>query len=323
MAYWDFPQARQSYFQNRDEIDQINLFLYALNPEGSIYRHAVRGLNEVTAAAAELRQQVFLTIVNDVIGTKDEKVRLKDGRIVHDIISQKETRERHIQELIDLVGSTGASGIDIDYESLDPEDKDAFTAFLRELATGLHAKNKLLAVTLEPKTKDVNYKGPGAADWKEIGRIADEVRIMCYNYSYINSEPGPVAPVYWIEDVLRFALENIPREKIVVGLPFFGIDWVKKGEAAGISTRDVFIRLNKERLGFQIDGLSHSKWFKYSDEKGRERTVWFEDIETIGAKIERVRGLGIHRFIFWRIGAESRPLKRLEGRDRVNRNCLQ
>jgi hypothetical protein len=39
--------------------------------------------------------------------------------------------------------ANGYDGIDIDYESLDPADRDAFSLFVEELANALHAEGKV------------------------------------------------------------------------------------------------------------------------------------------------------------------------------------
>ena len=54
--------------------------------------------------------------------------------------------------IVALVQREHYAGIDIDYEDLRASDKNAFTAFITQLADALHAKGKVLSVDLFAKT---------------------------------------------------------------------------------------------------------------------------------------------------------------------------
>lgn len=41
-----------------------------------------------------------------------------------------------------------------------------------------------------------------------------------------SSEPGPVAPISEVRSTLQFAVERVPRKKILLGLPLYGYDWI-------------------------------------------------------------------------------------------------
>jgi spore germination protein YaaH len=45
-------------------------------------------------------------------------------------------------------------GIDVDYEDLEANDRDAYSTFLRELAAAVHAAGKILTSTVHPKVSD-------------------------------------------------------------------------------------------------------------------------------------------------------------------------
>jgi len=62
-------------------------------------------------------------------------------------------------------------------------------------------------------------------DYAAIGRAADQVRLMGYDYHWDSSPPGPVAPVSWIRAVLRYAKTRIPASKIILGAPLYGYGW--------------------------------------------------------------------------------------------------
>ena len=46
-----------------------------------------------------------------------------------------------------------------------------------------------------------------------------------YEWGYALSEPMAVAPINKVEQVVRFAVSQIPPEKIFMGIPNYGYDW--------------------------------------------------------------------------------------------------
>ena len=57
--------------------------------------------------------------------------------------------------------------------------RDAFTAFVTELARRLHDDKRLIAVDVYPKMSEPGaWDGPQSQDWKRLGREVDQFRIM-------------------------------------------------------------------------------------------------------------------------------------------------
>ena len=49
------------------------------------------------------------------------------------------------------------------------------------------------------------WSGPQAQDWQRLGAAVDFFKIMTYDFHYSTSEPGPIAPLAWVDEVLDFA----------------------------------------------------------------------------------------------------------------------
>ena len=81
-------------------------------------------------------------------------------------------------------------------------------------------------VALAPKT---SAGQPGllyeAHDYAALGAAADDVLLMTYEWGYALSEPMAVAPIDKVEQVVRFAVSQIPPDKIFLGMPNYGYDW--------------------------------------------------------------------------------------------------
>ncbi len=277
---------------NADRLSEVNFFWYELGANGEI-RGSVQseaGLN----AAREAGLSVLPSILN---GDFDRE---RVAAIIHD----PDRRAAHIAAIVQLVMENDFDGIDIDYESLFAEDRDAFTAFIQELAAALHAQNKLLSTTVHPKTGEGGaWGGPQAQDWAKLGAVSDEFKIMIYDYHHGASEAGPIAPPGWADQVLSYAESQVEPGKIFMGVPFYGYDWVgSKGES--IEWRQAVKRAKMYNVRVQRDASSGEAWFTYDD--GRH-TVYFNDAETLRGRLEMMldKHPDIAGVSIWRLGGED------------------
>ena len=164
----------------------------------------------------------------------DEAKHTFDPSIPAAILSTAATRRRHAAAVAAWCRTYGVDGVDVDWEALKATERDAFSAFVEELARQLHADDRLVAVDVVPKLREPgSWSTPQAEDWARLGRAVDELRVMTYNYSGSWSGPGPLSPPDWIDRVLTFAESQVPPHRIVMGLGFYGRDW------RGSTTRDL------------------------------------------------------------------------------------
>lgn len=162
-----------------------------------------------------------------------------DGAAMHRILSNQTTRIALEDEIADLVKEKGYDGIDIDFEGKWAETKDYFSTFLRGLY--MRMGNKWVYCTIEPRTPlSSRYEGtpPSGAgvyanDYVEINKYCDRVQVMAYDQGAIdvqlnaaNSGPYiPVADPAWVEKVVNLMAQDVPRRKIILGIPTYGYEY--------------------------------------------------------------------------------------------------
>ena len=228
-------------------------------------------------------------------------------------LSDPDIQSKHIAALLQTVEAHNFDGVDIDYEGLGSENSDLFTAFVRNLTTAFHAQNKTVAVTVEAR---INNAVP--MDWQALGSIADELRIMVYDYhSQTTSEPGAIAPIGWLKEVLDYAAQKTDIHKVVVGLGNYGYDWVSSVQdgtttwsGTGISfeqadaiAKDRAIPIVRatgiDDRGYDIGSVPT---FTYQDSDGNQHSVWFEDSASLQSKVTLAQQYPIKGLIFWSVG---------------------
>lgn len=115
-----------------------------------------------------------------------------------------------------------------------------------------------------------------------------------------------VAPLPSVRRVLEYALTEIPREKIFLGIPNYGYDWAlpyEKGVTKAVTMGNIAaVRLAVD-TGSEIlfDEASQAPYFYYTDLQGTAHVVWFEDVRSLSAKFGLVTEKGLNGCGYWNI----------------------
>ena len=210
-----------------------------------------------------------------------------------------------IDKIVNLVKKEEYDGIDLDFENLFPEDRDAYTRFVTKLQRRLSAQGALLSVTVQPKTSaSRNWPGLRAQDYKALGRVADQVRVMAYDEHFSSSEPGPVASIDWVRDVVRYASKRVSKKKLVLGIPLYGYDWGSgdNAEAVDYASAKKIARTHNARVRWSLKNAA--PYFTYNED-GQDHTVWFENARSVAAKLDIGTSAKVSGFSFFRLGIED------------------
>ncbi len=229
-----------------------------------------------------------------------------NNNLISAVVRNPTARDRLINELISVMQNKGYGGLDIDFEFIKAEDRDAFTEFVRVCTDRMHAEGYQVSVALAPKTsaeqKGVLYEGK---DYRAIGEIADHVLIMTYEWGYTYGPPMAVAPINMVRRVLEYAVTEIPREKINMGIPNYGYDWplpYRRGttKARTIGNVEAVQIAVREGAEIKFDEISGSPYFNY-DIDGIMHEVWFEDVRSLQRKFDLLKELGLRGAGYWQI----------------------
>ena len=115
-----------------------------------------------------------------------------------------------------------------------------------------------------------------------------------------------VAPLPNVRQVLDYAVTEIPREKIYLGIPYYGYDWplpFRQGEtqARSLSNQAAVDLAIAQGADIQYDEAAQSPWFTYTAEDGAAHVVWFEDVRSVEQKYSLMDELGFLGGGYWSI----------------------
>jgi spore germination protein YaaH len=207
----------------------------------------------------------------------------------------------------------------MDFEGIRVSDRDNLSLFYQELGDSLRQRGYLFTVAVPAKSGD-NWANIWAApyDYAAIGRAADLVVLMMYNeHGWPGSGPGPVSSIGFNHAVLKYAVNLIDRHKIIVAEPVFGFDFnLQTNKNAYLSHELAMQRVSSYGVAPLFDMVSQTPFFPYTANSQRHE-VWYENAESLKAKLNLIRQYDIAGLALWRLGLED-PAIWQTIRERVN-----
>lgn len=298
----DYPGDRTSQRSLEQHPDAIDLVVYfGLHLDGSGNLALTTGGDSAGLEAAAARGgKTLLAAVHNVYGSGF------DRDAIHTLLADPAARARAVENIHRLVRGR-YRGVNLDLENLYPSDREAYTAFVRQVAERLRPEGYLVTLAVPAKTADNRWDGwSGAYDYDALGRIADYLVIMSYDEHWAGGPPGPIASLGWVERVARYAAAHIPPEKILLGVPAYGYDWPASGGAArGLTAPGAARKAASVGAPVRWDGAAQVPYFTYWDVQGTRHTVYFENASSLAAKVDLVTRLRLAGIALWRLGHED------------------
>jgi spore germination protein len=107
------------------------------------------------------------------------------NEIAHNLFANPEGQQTLINNILANIQAKGYKGIDIDFEFVLPEDREAFVKFISDVKAKLSPEGYIVMAALAPKTSgEQSGLLYTAHDYPAIGAIADLVLLMTYEWGY-------------------------------------------------------------------------------------------------------------------------------------------
>ena len=280
-------------------LDELSVFSYGFTTEGELVLPALPTEWMINDALSEGTKPVLTLTPFGPDGQFN-------NYLIHRVLSDTTARNRLIRNLYETVLNQGYQGVNIDFEFILAEDRDLFTEFVRDVKYAVNELGYEVTVDLAPKTSTdqpgVLYEGK---DYPALGAAADRVLVMTYEWGYTYGPAMAVAPIDKVREVIDYAVTEIPREKINMGVPNYGYDWklpYVRGESKAVTIGNIEAIQIALRNDSQIfyDETAQSPYFSYVAD-GITHEVWFEDARSMLAKYRLVREYGLHGIGCWQI----------------------
>lgn len=317
---WDIPNGFRS-MQDHGGYESISPVWFWINDDGTLKDTAYMNDSEFIEYCKDNGIELIPTIT------------LFNEDILSQVLATEDSRKAHIDEIMHNVLTYDYDGIDLDYESMYLKDKEKLLDLLEDLAIELKRHDKKLSFTVVAKWgNEVVYRTftqtRMGQDYRRIGELVDEFRIMGYEYSGRDNQwVGPIAPIKWMEDTIQYAIySGVPRDKIVLGIhtyaysyserdimptldyvPVYGPASNKELEAATAhfpSDVEAIIENNNASISFNDEwGEAIAEYI--SPTSGQKRIMVFPNQQSIDLRKQLAADYGLKGVIYWRVGSEG------------------
>lgn len=280
-------------------LTDLSVFSYGFSEEGDLIPPSQDDTGMINAAL-EFGTSPMLTLT-----PMDEYGRFNNN-LISALVSSNSAQENLISQSLGMLGAKGFRGLDIDFEYIKAEDRDLFTSFVARMTRELNVYGYWVSVALAPKTssdqRGLLYEGK---DYGGLGAAANSCLLMTYEWGYKYSEPMAVAPINKVRQVVEYAVTQIPRNKLDLGIPNYGYDWplpYVQGETAATTIGNIEAVEIAAANGAQIffDETAQSPYFNYVAD-GIRHEVWFEDVRSMNAKFSLFEEFGLRGMGYWQI----------------------
>ncbi|HOV11144.1 MAG TPA: glycosyl hydrolase family 18 protein [Bacteroidales bacterium] len=235
-------------------------------------------------------------------------------------LANSTARQTLITNLINLIQTRGANGVNIDFEGMASSDSINFKTFMIALCNQMHAALP---------GSQVSYCLP-AVEWtsnkfsaRALANYVDMFIIMGYDYYYGGSSmAGPTDPLYNFNTGYNYTLtksityyqnQGVPSSKIILGLPYYGRQWATASDAIYASTTATGTSLTYKAFRADNNGYYDTKLWNnasftpyYTFQIGSQwYQCWIDDAYSLGKRFDLVNQRGIGGIGIWALGYDN------------------
>ncbi|MFD1356331.1 LysM peptidoglycan-binding domain-containing protein [Fictibacillus halophilus] len=233
-----------------------------------------------------------------------------DPELTNLMLSDPDKRNKVIEMIKNSLLRTKSQGINVDFENIDPKNKQDYVIFIRELKTALEPYDIVVSVDVSRENADPFWSG--SLDRAGLGKAADYIVMMGYDEHWASSpKAGSVASIPWTREGIELLMKEVPAHKIVLGVPFYTREWITSANGQ-VRSIDRTI-LETEKL-IQEKGLA-KKWDRKTSqnyvefmENGEKHQIWVEDKDSMKLRYNLVEKYHLRGTAAWYVGGASEDI---------------
>lgn len=222
-------------------------------------------------------------------------------------------------QIADAIEKYNLDGVNIDIENVTEAHKNAYVELTKTLRQKIPSDKEVsVAVAANPSGWATGWHG--SYDYTNLAKNSDYLMVMSYDEHWQGSEPGPVASISFVENSIKYGLSKTTKDKLVLGLPFYGRIWSSDNNfnGNGISLEQVSKLVSDYNATVTYDTASQSPKAVFTVNEGDSQntvnskkitpgtyTVWFENEQSFMKKMELINKYDIKGAGAWALGQET------------------
>jgi len=322
IPYWNLDEVRI-----QPELTHLAYFGLTIGADGQIVTKENSGPEP---GYKHLQSDKFLEI-SSLMEQQNKKVEIVLTQFNNDTIVSLLNQEKSIQNLLTSLDSIllayPVSGINLDIEYTGLVTDQLRQKFVQlVVAISQHLTQKYDQVTFSVDMYASAATKPQIWDVAKIEPYVDHIIVMAYDFHQRSSpQAGPVAPLfggreYWDSDVnqhLADFVKLVPKEKILLGVPFYGYEWQttsrdpqahtfpQTGSTASIKRVKEIIAVTQElKVEQSWNDQALSPYLSYLEDD-KIFVIYYENSRSLSYKLDYVNQLNLRGISIWALGYED------------------
>ncbi|MBE6995360.1 MAG: glycoside hydrolase [Ruminococcaceae bacterium] len=251
-----------------------------------------------------------------------------EGESVKSLLASEAGRSQAVEQIIyeltvnyRAIGKNPYAGVTIDFEGLRGAQKQDFINFLSALKLELDEIGKKLYVCVSP-VLSTGYYGANyydGYDYAAIGKLADKVILMAYDYEAKDMSQFvgtnyyykivPSTPINEVYLGIRAITAQMDPSKVLLGFSCRSVGWQIDKEGKLVSGAPVYpttetvakrLAQTDTELGWSDEYQQH--YAIYQTEDGSRYFLWYQDDASIQVSMNAAKLLGVTGASVWRLG---------------------
>jgi spore germination protein len=228
------------------------------------------------------------------------------------LLYNEEAQNLVINNVLKILRNKGYYGINVTFSYIDSNNYQLYNNYLSKIATQLNKEGFLVFVTISPREIfNINEITIDKINYSEIGRIADGVNLINYDYSVNFGTPSLQTTTFIGNELTNYAKTIIPAEKIYTGLSVIAYDWplpyeVGVTRANSMSANAAIALAADTGSPILYDDWAESAFFNYQNKAGVpiQHLVWFKDARSVDTRANQVlindfKGISIWNLMYF------------------------
>ena len=215
------------------------------------------------------------------------------------VFTNPHIRDRLINNILLTVLENNYSGMVFNFGYIAPEDKEQFVVTVSKTAVRLNRKAAIVIVSLTTGVYDEGI------DYLSLNRASNFLELRTFHFDHGNVPPGALSPVSMINQFFE-TNKVLDARKILLGITNYGYDWTlphstSSSPAKLISNLEAESKAMQSKAPVHYDNEAQAPFFEYTDSSKTNHIIWYENKESIQAKLQLVNEFGLAGISIWTI----------------------
>lgn len=292
---WDMTYSKRNIELSTESTPGIDVisptWFEIVDREGTIKNRATPEYMEKAHQNGWQVWALFSNAFNDIEGTSL-------------ILNNSDKRQEIIREILAYAALYKLDGINLDFENIYKNDKNAYTQFVREFYP--LAKEQGLFVSVDVTVPDGSDTWSKCFDRKALAESVDYVCLMTYDQHWSSSpKAGSTAELLWVEENLQKTLTEVPSHKLLLGIPLYTRLWTletKDGQTTvsskALNVTSAWKEVEDNEAAVAWNEMSGQYQTSYEKE-GKTYQMWLEDADAVNMKTSLVHKYNLGGASVW------------------------